>query len=102
MPYVGGVVLVFMIIFAVYVKRIPPKAPKTTPATTPLDTQRILQEALERGDIKLPEGVSIGDIKVEQGPPPDEGSEQSPIDGGGDAAPGEEPASEPEEERVEL
>jgi hypothetical protein len=55
LPYAGGVIFLLLVIFAIYVRNIPPKAPKSkiNPAMTPEDTERFLQEAMKEGNFKM-------------------------------------------------
>ena len=80
-----------LIVFALYVRSVPPKVPtpKTSPAPN-MDAQRILQQAMQDGSIKFDTAAT-----------PDE-SEEVPI-AEAPAPEGEEEAeTEPNEERVEL
>ena len=76
MPMVGGAVLFFLIVFALYVRSVPPKVP--TPKTSPapgMDAQRILEQAMKDGNIKFDtsgEGVEVPPMEEAPAPPESE------------------------------
>ena len=54
LPMVGGGIFLFLILFSLYVRSVPPKVP--TPKTSPapgMDTQRILEQAMKEGKISM-------------------------------------------------
>lgn len=89
MPYVGGVIVIFLLMFGMYVRSIPPKAPKAKPAPMDPNFMRDMQA-----------GLAKAAAESETAKPGDEGEVPAPVEDEIPPPPADKPPQE--EETVEL